>query len=259
MAQSRSDVLQTLTERIKRQIQGWRAERSFTLLEQDAAAKPRPHSCRSFFSEHPLLIPELTACHCLSERPAWTLEQQLELCPQDSVFLLHTSWEHPDDLGLDALRVLRQQRPQACLMLRELVVDEYQILLARSAGVNALTLIPEVLGPRRLQIYSNKARFWGLEPILELYHPRELALAAELGVETLYLTHRPGEAMLWTAAELRGVNERFAHLIVQTSDTELALQALQCGIRLWTPGFGLWRDVDAAAQMTLYRHLLASV
>ena len=96
-----------------------------------------------------------------------------------------------------------------CPVLRkDFVVDEYQILEAKSIGADAVLLIAAVLAPVEIVALGGLARSLGLEVLLEVHDGDELARA----------THPD-------AVDAVGVNNRNLHDFSLSLDTSLALAA----------------------------------
>ncbi len=94
-----------------------------------------------------------------------------------------------------------------CPILRkDFVVDEYQILEAKSIGADAVLLIAAVLAPAEIDALGRLARSLGLEVLLEVHDDAELARSANPD-----------------AVDLIGVNNRNLHDFSLSLDTSLAL------------------------------------
>ncbi|GAB3845585.1 indole-3-glycerol phosphate synthase TrpC [Hymenobacter terrigena] len=94
-----------------------------------------------------------------------------------------------------------------CPILRkDFVVDEYQILEAKSIGADAVLLIAAVLTPAEIDTLGRLARSLGLEVLLEVHDGEELARSANA-----------------EAVNLIGVNNRNLHDFSLSLDTSLAL------------------------------------
>jgi indole-3-glycerol phosphate synthase len=97
-----------------------------------------------------------------------------------------------------------------CPILRkDFVVDEYQILEAKSIGADAVLLIAAVLAPAEVDSLGRLARSLGLEVLLEVHNAEELARSANA-----------------EAVSLIGVNNRNLHDFSLSLDTSLALAEL---------------------------------
>ncbi|GAB3571151.1 indole-3-glycerol phosphate synthase TrpC [Hymenobacter daeguensis] len=97
-----------------------------------------------------------------------------------------------------------------CPILRkDFVVDEYQVLEAKSIGADAVLLIAAVLTPQEIDALGRLARSLGLEVLLEVHNADELARSANP-----------------TAVSLIGVNNRNLHDFSLSLDTSLALAEL---------------------------------
>jgi len=96
-----------------------------------------------------------------------------------------------------------------CPILRkDFVVDEYQILEAKSIGADAVLLIAAVLTAEEISTLGRLARSLGLEVLLEVHDAEELARSAIIG-----------------AVDLIGVNNRNLHDFSLSLDTSLELAA----------------------------------
>jgi indole-3-glycerol phosphate synthase len=96
-----------------------------------------------------------------------------------------------------------------CPILRkDFVVDEYQVLEAKSIGADAVLLIAAVLSPAEIAQLGGLARSLGLEVLLEVHDAEELARSAKA-----------------EAVDLIGVNNRNLHDFSLSLDTSLGLAA----------------------------------
>jgi len=100
----------------------------------------------------------------------------------------------------DFLRVVREAQPKAFLLMKDFVVDVYQLELARSIGADAVLLIVAALD-KRLEPLLRSAEALGLSALVEVHTEAELALARK------------------AAAKLIGVNSRD----LRTLKTDLAV------------------------------------
>ena len=92
------------------------------------------------------------------------------------------------------------------IIRKDFVVDEYQILEAKSTGADAVLLIAAVLSPAEIDKLGRLARSLGLEVLLEVHDAEELARSANT-----------------EAVDLIGVNNRNLHDFSLSLDTSMAL------------------------------------
>ncbi|HEY3012471.1 MAG TPA: indole-3-glycerol phosphate synthase TrpC [Gemmatimonadales bacterium] len=76
------------------------------------------------------------------------------------------------------LRAAAEHCPLA-LLRKDFILDEVQILEARAAGASAVLLIVRVLGQSRLETLLRYTKELGLDALVEVHTPAELAIALE--------------------------------------------------------------------------------
>ena len=78
-----------------------------------------------------------------------------------------------------AIRAVKEASPTAAVVMKDIVVDEIQLGLAKEAGADGILLIASVLGPA-LENFLDQATCMGLETIVECHTANEVeaALAA---------------------------------------------------------------------------------
>ncbi len=91
--------------------------------------------------------------------------------------------------SLEYLRAVRQA-VDLPILRKDFIVDEYQLLQARASGADAVLLIAECLTPAELIQLDEQASALGMQTLIELYEPENLA------------------AVLATQTRLVGVNNR---------------------------------------------------
>lgn len=211
---------------VKQRMQQARQLCPFFQLEQHAADSPSPRPLnKNLLLKQPLVLPELDQ-----------LEQTHSLQPVQN----YPAWVIRIDNSPSAelLQQLRTSHPEHYLIARDWIVDEYQILQARIAGANALTLSNSLLGIRRTQVYLNKIRFWEMEPFFEAHGLEDLHLALELKVKVLILTAAPGSQQGWTTEQLESAGrllDAFNLLIYRGSEPSILSQLSRFGISALMP------------------------
>lgn len=103
--------------------------------------------------------------------------------------------------------LITARRFNFCPILRkDFVVDEYQIIEAKSIGADAVLLIAAVLTPAEIDTLGRLARSLGMEVLLEVHDAEELARSANAA-----------------AVDVIGVNNRNLHDFSLSLDTSMAL------------------------------------
>ena len=89
----------------------------------------------------------------------------------------------------DYLRRVREDHPEAALLMKDFIIDVYQLHLARWAGADAVLLIGAALA-RRLPVFLEDADALGLSALVEVHTAAELAAAREAGAELIGVNTR---------------------------------------------------------------------
>ncbi len=113
--------------------------------------------------------------------------------------------EHYFQGSLDYLRDVRAAVALPCLR-KDFIIDEHQLLEARTVGADAVLLIAECLTPAELKRLHEQAVALGLTPLVELYEPANL------------------DAVLAAGARLVGVNNRNLHTFEVDLDHTIRLR-----------------------------------
>jgi indole-3-glycerol phosphate synthase len=86
---------------------------------------------------------------------------------------------------------LQARRVNQCPMLRkDFVIDEYQILEAKSIGADVILLIAAALDPKKLSQLASFAHSLELEVLLEIHDEKELRSNEETSVEMIGVNNR---------------------------------------------------------------------
>ncbi|TWT88801.1 Indole-3-glycerol phosphate synthase [Pseudobythopirellula maris] len=73
---------------------------------------------------------------------------------------------------------------------KDFILDEYQLLEARSVGADAVLLIAECLTPSELKDLHDAAVALGMTPLVELYEPENLDAVLESGARLIGVNNR---------------------------------------------------------------------
>ena len=76
------------------------------------------------------------------------------------------------------------------LLLKDFVIDGYQLLDAASRGADAVLLLAALLSEVSLQILITEARLLGLDTLVEVHDEEELARALRAGATLIGINHR---------------------------------------------------------------------
>lgn len=88
------------------------------------------------------------------------------------------------------LRHIREQCPEAYLLMKDFIFEEYQLEQALWAGADAVLLIVALLGPEGCARMLDAARRRGLEPLVEVHDDKELAIALNSGARIIGINNR---------------------------------------------------------------------
>ena len=77
----------------------------------------------------------------------------------------------------DYLRAVRKAHPEARLLMKDFVIDEYQLLEARDMGADAALLIVGLLGEERTKTLLEFSKSIGLSNLVEVHDEAELEIA----------------------------------------------------------------------------------
>ncbi|PIQ25831.1 indole-3-glycerol phosphate synthase [bacterium (Candidatus Blackallbacteria) CG17_big_fil_post_rev_8_21_14_2_50_48_46] len=91
---------------------------------------------------------------------------------------------------LDYLSTIRAAQPQAPLLMKDFILDPYQLYQARIAGADACLLIVAMLESSVLKELHAQALALGLTPLVEVHNAEELTQAASLKPRLLGVNNR---------------------------------------------------------------------
>jgi indole-3-glycerol phosphate synthase len=108
----------------------------------------------------------------------------------DAVFVSVDYEAYGGDLSelKSAVRAVRDASPTAAVVMKDIVVDEIQLGLAKEAGADAVLLIASVLGPA-LENFLDQATCMGLETIVECHTRNEVQAALACLAQNIMVTN----------------------------------------------------------------------
>ena len=80
--------------------------------------------------------------------------------------------------------------PGVCVLRKDFLIDEYQLLEARAAGADTALLIVAILSPERLSAMMAAARELGMEPLVEVNTEAEMRVALAAGAKVIGVNNR---------------------------------------------------------------------
>ncbi len=76
------------------------------------------------------------------------------------------------------------------VLRKDFILDEYQVLEARVAGADAVLLIAEILTPEEIANLLQKVEALGMQALVELYDPENLARVVDSGARIIGVNNR---------------------------------------------------------------------
>jgi len=92
--------------------------------------------------------------------------------------------------SISYLQEIRKKFPNARLLMKDFVVDEYQVYQARAYGADAILIIAALFDEHSLKEMVSKVQENGLESLIEVHDERELKLALETTTKLIGINNR---------------------------------------------------------------------
>lgn len=210
-------------EQFKSALQQARQEVSFFQMEQRALAL---RSASSMQPISPVALPLVLTNIMTQPGDALQMAPIFQTHPSGTCLQAHAELFLPGQLAHFC-----QSAAEQFLLLQVPLVDEYQILQAKVAGIQALAFSPRLLGARRAQLYYEKIRLWGLLAVVEIHSLQELPEALILSPDFLLVqTPFQGPAAYELVTLIRQQLKKTTRIIFQgtvdSSDEWLHLQGV---------------------------------
>jgi indole-3-glycerol phosphate synthase len=140
------------------------------------------------------------------------------------------------------------------LLLKDFVVDGYQLLDAAARGADAVLLIVALLGETQLQRLIGEAKILGLDPLVEVHDAAELAIAARAGATLVGINNRDLRTLAVDPTTAPGLMTRVPPLVTAVAESGVStpadlarLRATRCDAVLM--GEVLMTSTDPAATL----------
>jgi indole-3-glycerol phosphate synthase len=91
---------------------------------------------------------------------------------------------------LDYLSAIRAENPRACLLMKDFVVDRYQLLEGLLSGADAALLIVSLLGRDKTSKLLQECEQLGLNALVEVHDEAEMKIALQLGAKLIGVNNR---------------------------------------------------------------------
>jgi indole-3-glycerol phosphate synthase len=130
--------------------------------------------------------------------------------------------------SIDYLAQIRSKYPDARLLMKDFIVDGYQLLQGRRAGADAVLLIARVLEKDQLGAMLSSAQALGLTSLVEVHNEHELSVALDQGATLVGVNNRD----LDTLTIDLGVSRRLAKLPRSKETVLIAESGLENGEQL---------------------------
>lgn len=189
-------VLKTIAESVSKRLEERRSLRSERELDRSLAStrEPRPllerftASGANVIAEVKLASPSQGEFACArSLSPVGAAGQYLASGARALSVL--TEQDHFNG-SLEYLSAIRKAFPDARLLLKDFVIDRYQLLEARHAGADAALLIVSLLGEARTRELLAECDRLGLTALVEVHDEEELGIAARIGSRLIGVNNR---------------------------------------------------------------------
>eukprot|EP00581_Thalassiosira_minuscula_P020093 CAMPEP_0183717704 /NCGR_PEP_ID=MMETSP0737-20130205/11235_1 /TAXON_ID=385413 /ORGANISM="Thalassiosira miniscula, Strain CCMP1093" /LENGTH=435 /DNA_ID=CAMNT_0025947181 /DNA_START=152 /DNA_END=1459 /DNA_ORIENTATION=- len=140
---------------------------------------------------------------------ASTVAEAMVRLGADVVFVNVDYHSYGGDIGelKSAVRAVRSLNDRAAVVMKDIVVDELQLGLAKDAGADGILLLASVLGPA-LDNFLNAATVIGLETIVECHTYNEVKAALDALAQNILVSNRDritGELLPEQAVKLAGL------------------------------------------------------
>jgi anthranilate synthase/indole-3-glycerol phosphate synthase/phosphoribosylanthranilate isomerase len=134
--------------------------------------------------------------------------------------LTEPKWFKGSLADLEAVRAAlegAQLSPGVCVLRKDFIIDEYQLLEARAHGADTALLIVAVLEPSELKELMAASRALGMEPLVEVNTESEMATAIDAGALVIGVNNRN----LHTFEVDMGTTGRMAAMLPKDSSVKL--------------------------------------
>jgi indole-3-glycerol phosphate synthase len=92
--------------------------------------------------------------------------------------------------SLEYLNTIRLKHPSSFLLMKDFIVDEYQIFEGVQNGADCILLILSLLGFEKAKAFSRLAKELGLSVLVEVHNEKEMEMAIEMNAKIIGVNNR---------------------------------------------------------------------
>ena len=143
------------------------------------------------------------------------------------------------------------------LLRKEFIIDDYQILEAKSYGADVILLIAAILTPKEIKQFSEFAKHLGLEVLLEVHNEEELHKSIMPSLDLLGVNNRNLKTFEVSLETSKQLSEMIPNDFVKVSESGIsnieAIQILQpCGYKGFLIGEHFMKTDDPGKSATQF-------
>jgi indole-3-glycerol phosphate synthase len=120
---------------------------------------------------------------------------------------------------IENLRLIREKLPQAVLLQKDFIIDEYQIYEALVCGADCILLIIALLGEKRTEEFLKMSQSLGLSALVEVHNETEMKIAIDLGATVIGVNNRDLKSLKVSL----DVSRQLANAITQLPEQSIAI------------------------------------
>jgi indole-3-glycerol phosphate synthase len=190
------DLLDKIVEAKRKEIAGARKSRTISELQAMIADSPRPRSLpEAILNNPPGIIAEIKRRSPSAGEIRGGLDREgvlklsrLYAAGGAAALSILTEAQFFGGSAEDLAAV--KQETRLPVLMKDFILDEYQLLFARAIGADSILLIAKILEDVQLRMFLRQGRDLGFEPLVEVHNQEELARAIKAGAVLIGINNR---------------------------------------------------------------------
>jgi indole-3-glycerol phosphate synthase len=163
--------------------------------------------------------------------------------------------------GCNADLIIAREKVSCPILRKEFVIDEYQVIEAKSIGADAVLLIVSILSKEEIEKFTDLAHRLGMEVLLELHAEQELEKVYD-GVDVIGINNRNLETMQIDIATSRSMAKLIPAGYIKISESgienpEIVLELKQFGYNGFLIGSYFMKHADPGKACTDFVRMLS--